>query len=68
MIWGTSYSGVWTDEQLFTLLERYSVPTPRQFTYDNLGYILTSYSVERAAGEPWPDEALGTMVVRESCR
>ncbi len=53
VIWRTSYSGVWTDEQLFTLLERYSVPTPRQFAYDNLGYILTSYAAERAAGEPW---------------
>lgn len=53
VIWRTSYSGVWTDEQLFTLLERYSTPTPRQFSYDNLGYILTTYAVERAAGEPW---------------
>jgi CubicO group peptidase (beta-lactamase class C family) len=53
VIWRTSYSGVWTDQQLFTILERDSVPTPRQFSYDNLGYILTTYAVEHAAKEPW---------------
>lgn len=54
-IWRTSYSGVWTDEQLFSILERHSVPTPRQFSYDNLGYILTTYAIQHAAAEPWPD-------------
>ncbi len=48
-----SFSGDWTDEQLFTLLEKYSVPTSRQFSYDNLGYMLTSYAIEKASGEPW---------------
>jgi CubicO group peptidase (beta-lactamase class C family) len=53
VIWRTSYSGDWTDEQLFAILARYSTVTPRQFTYDNLGYMLTSYAIERAAGEPF---------------
>lgn len=53
VIWRTSYSGDWTDEQLFTLLARHTTVTPRQFTYDNLGYMLASYAVERAAGEPF---------------
>lgn len=48
-----SYSGDWTDEQMFALLEKYSVPTTRQFSYDNLGYLLASYAIENAAGEPW---------------
>lgn len=55
VIWRTSYSGIWTDEQLFSILERYSVATPRQFSYDNLGYILTTYAIQRAAAEPWLD-------------
>jgi CubicO group peptidase (beta-lactamase class C family) len=54
VIWRTSYSGDWTDAQLFPLLERDSTVTPRVFRYDNLGYILTTYAIERAAGEPWP--------------
>jgi CubicO group peptidase (beta-lactamase class C family) len=53
-IWRTSYSGDWTDAQLFTILERHSKVTPRVFTYDNLGYILTTYAVEHATKEPWP--------------
>jgi CubicO group peptidase (beta-lactamase class C family) len=53
VIWRTSYSGVWTDEQIFSLLEKESSITPRVFTYDNLGYILTTYAAERAASEPW---------------
>lgn len=51
--WRTSYSGDWTDDQLFSLLERHTTVTPRQFSYDNLGFILASYAVEQAAGEPW---------------
>ncbi len=51
--WRTSYSGDWTDQQLFALLERHTTVTPRQFRYDNLGFILASYAVEQAAGEPW---------------
>lgn len=51
--WRASYSGDWTDEKMFALLERYTTVTPRQFRYDNLGYMLTSYAAERAAGEPW---------------
>ena len=53
VIWRTSYSGEWTDEQLFDLLARYTAVTPREFSYDNLGYILTTYAAERAAAEPW---------------
>lgn len=52
-IWRTSYSGDWTDAQLFALMERYTTVTPRVFTYDNLGYILTTYAVEHATKEPW---------------
>lgn len=51
--WRASYSGDWTDEQMFALLERYTVVTSRQFRYDNLGYMLASYAIERAAGQPW---------------
>lgn len=54
VIWRTSYSGDWTDAQLFSLLEHDSTVTPRVFRYDNLGYIITTYAIERAAGEPWP--------------
>ncbi|MFL6246324.1 MAG: serine hydrolase [Thermoanaerobaculia bacterium] len=60
-IWRTSYSGDWTDAQLFTILERYSVVTPRIFTYDNLGYALTTYAVEHATKEPW-SKTLGERV------
>jgi CubicO group peptidase (beta-lactamase class C family) len=52
-IWRTSYSGDWTDEQLFTILERHTVVTPRVFTYDNLGFNLAAYAIEDAAKEPW---------------
>jgi CubicO group peptidase (beta-lactamase class C family) len=54
VVWRTSYSGDWTDAQLFSLLEHETKVTPRTFQYDNLGYILTSYAIERAAGELWP--------------
>lgn len=53
VVWRTSFSGEWNDEQLFALLERGASVTPRQFDYDNLGYILATYAIERAAGEPW---------------
>ena len=53
VVWRTAYSGDWTDAQLFTLFERHTIVTPRIFTYDNLGYILTTYAVEHATGEPW---------------
>ncbi|HYH09668.1 MAG TPA: serine hydrolase [Thermoanaerobaculia bacterium] len=51
VVWRTSYSGDWTEEQLFAILARHTTVTPRQFSYDNLGYMLASYAVERAAGE-----------------
>ena len=51
--WRASYSGDWTDEKIFELLAKTTVPTTRQFSYDNLGFLLASYAVERAAGEPW---------------
>lgn len=54
VIWRTSYSGDWTDAQVFSLLEHETKVRPRTFQYDNLGYILTSYAIERAAGEAWP--------------
>lgn len=53
--WRASYSGDWTNAQLFDLLAKHTVVTPRQFRYDNLGYMLASYAVEHAAGEPWAD-------------
>ncbi|HYC59950.1 MAG TPA: serine hydrolase domain-containing protein [Thermoanaerobaculia bacterium] len=52
-IWRTSFSGDWTGEQLFKILERHTVVTPRVFTYDNLGYNLAAFAVEHAAKEPW---------------
>lgn len=51
--WRASYSGDLSDEKVFALLARYTTVTPRQFRYDNLGYMLASYAVERAAGESW---------------
>lgn len=54
VVWRTSYSGEWTDEQLFALLEREAAVTSPAFEYDNLGYILATYAIEHAAGEPWP--------------
>lgn len=53
--WRTSYSGDWSDEKLFSVVEHYSTVTPRVFKYDNLGYVLATYAIERAAGEPWSD-------------
>ncbi|HET8796966.1 MAG TPA: serine hydrolase domain-containing protein [Thermoanaerobaculia bacterium] len=53
VVWRASYSGEWSDEQVFALLEKQTVVTPRQFSYDNLGYLLASYAAERASGEPW---------------
>ncbi|HEX2836428.1 MAG TPA: serine hydrolase [Thermoanaerobaculia bacterium] len=53
VVYRASYSGEWSDEQLFALLAKYSVATPRRFSYDNLGYLLASYAAERAAGQPW---------------
>lgn len=52
-IWRTSYSGEWTEEQLFKILERHTVVTPRVFAYDNLGFNLAAFAIERAAKEPW---------------
>lgn len=52
-VWRTSYSGEWTDAQLFALLAHHTRVTPRVFTYDNLGYALTTYAVENATKEPW---------------
>src|ERR1041385_658052 len=54
VIWRTSYSGDWTDAQLFSLLEHETTITPRVFRYDNLGSLLTTYAIERAANDAWP--------------
>jgi CubicO group peptidase (beta-lactamase class C family) len=51
--WRASYSGDWSDEQMFALMEKYTTVTERKFSYDNLGYLLASYAAERAAGESW---------------
>jgi CubicO group peptidase (beta-lactamase class C family) len=48
-----SYSGDWSDEEVFRLMERYTVPTPRVFRYDNLGFMLATYAAERASGASW---------------
>ena len=48
-----SYSGDLTDELLFQLMEKHTTVTPRQFSYDNLGYMLATYAAEGAAKEPW---------------
>lgn len=52
-IWRTSFSGDWNDAQLFSLLEKNTTVTPRVFKYDNLGYLLTTYAIERTANDSW---------------
>lgn len=51
--WRTSYSGEWTDDQLFAVMQRHTTVSPRVFSYDNLGFILATYAAEHAAGRPW---------------
>ena len=53
--WRLSYSGDWSEEQIFSLLARSTVVTPRRFSYDNLGFGLATYAAEHAAGQPWND-------------
>lgn len=48
-----SYSGEIDEATTFALLEKHTVVTPRVFRYDNLGYLLASHAIERAAGEPF---------------
>jgi CubicO group peptidase (beta-lactamase class C family) len=48
-----AYSGDLTDELLFQLMEKHTIVTSRQFSYDNLGYMLATYAAEGAAKEPW---------------
>lgn len=53
--WRLAYSGDWTDEKIFALLKETTEVTPREFSYDNLGYNLATYAAERAAGQPWQE-------------
>jgi CubicO group peptidase (beta-lactamase class C family) len=48
-----SYSGEADEVTTFALLEKHSVATSRVFRYDNLGYLLASYAIERAASQPF---------------
>jgi CubicO group peptidase (beta-lactamase class C family) len=48
-----AYSGDLNDAMLFELMEKHTTVTPRQFSYDNLGYMLATYAAEQAAKEPW---------------
>jgi CubicO group peptidase (beta-lactamase class C family) len=50
----TAYTGDYTPLQLIQLL-RYSRSIDRQFTYDNLGYVVASLIAERVTGKKWQD-------------
>jgi CubicO group peptidase (beta-lactamase class C family) len=50
----TAYTGEYTSQQLVQLL-RYSRSIDRQFTYDNLGYVVASLIAERVTGKKWQD-------------
>jgi len=51
----TAYSGEFDTPTLFSLVANKSKITPRVFSYDNLGYVLTAYAIEKATGESWKD-------------
>jgi CubicO group peptidase (beta-lactamase class C family) len=51
----TAYTGEIDRATLFSLLESKSKTIPRSFSYDNLGYDIAGFAIERAAGEPWKD-------------
>jgi len=51
----TAYSGEFDQATLYSLIESKSKSIPRSFSYDNLGYVITAYAIERATGESWKD-------------
>lgn len=51
--WRASYSGELTDDVVLSLLKETTTVTPRQFSYDNLGYMLATYAAEHATGQSW---------------
>jgi len=66
----TAYSGEFDQATLYALIESKSKSIPRSFSYDNLGYVITAYAIERATGEPWKDvvakRVLEPLGMRES--
>ena len=54
----TSYSGEHDNTTLINILKE-SSPTEKQFSYDNLGYVMSGIIIENVTGKPWK------QVVRE---
>ena len=48
----TAYSGEHDNKTLINILKE-SSPTEKQFSYDNLGYVMSSIIIENVTGKPW---------------
>ena len=51
----TAYTGEFDTPTLFSLINDKSTLTPRTFSYDNLGYVITAFAIEKATGDSWKD-------------
>ncbi|MDT4898524.1 MAG: hypothetical protein QOH25_3601 [Acidobacteriota bacterium] len=49
----TAYTGQYDANVILDLLSNYSKPISPEFRYSNIGYIIASYALEKAAGETW---------------
>ena len=49
----TAYTGQYDASVILGLLSGYSKPISPEFRYSNIGYIIASYAMEKAAGEAW---------------
>lgn len=49
----TAYTGQYDANVILNLLSNYSKPISPEFRYSNIGYIVASYAMEKAAGETW---------------
>jgi len=49
----TSRTGQYTTEEIFHLLNNYTVPDSPAFEYDNVGYVMTGYAIQNATQESW---------------
>jgi len=49
----TAYTGQYDAGVILNLLSNYSKPVSPEFRYSNIGYIITSYAMQKATGETW---------------
>lgn len=62
VVFRTAYTGNWDDPWIWSALARFSKPKAREFSYDNLGYVILGYAIASAGGAPW-QEAIARRVL-----